>query len=185
MLEINLLPWRAILKEKNNKIKKFLFLYSIILIFLLFFINILLNFILQIYTEDINNLKNQLAELTNQTQKDAVNPVALITNQIHSNQDELISFFDSLIKNTPNGISWLTLSSQKNSITATGNADSIAVLTKFSYSYNLKRTILPMNITGIIHASNSIDSTDSIEFKLHLMRSDFPVLIQKKSHDAI
>ena len=185
MLEINLLPWRAILKEKNNKIKNFLFLYIFILIFLFFSITSLLNFILEIDTENSNNLKNQLAELTNQTQKEAVNPSALITHQIYSNQTELIGFFKSLIQNTPNGISWLTLISQKNGITATGNADSIAVLTRFVNAYNLKKNILFMNITGITHASNSINSIDSIEFKLHLTRSACPLPIQTETHDAI
>ncbi len=181
MLEINLLPWRTLLKEKHNRIKKNFFLSTVVLIFLLFLSHISLNFILQNTMDDRDNLKNQLTELTNQTSKDSINPSLSIINQIHATQAELIHFFDSLEQETPDGIIWETLNSKKNHIIAMGSADSVSVLTRFVNAYNSRKNALFINIVSI----KQDDRSSALKFKLHLMRSMPPLLKQPETHDNI
>jgi hypothetical protein len=181
MLEINLLPWRILLKEKNNRIKKFFLVSVFIFISLLFTIHVLLNFILQNNGDDIDNLKNQLTELKNQTHEDNINPGILIIDQIHANQAELIHFFEFLEQETPPEISWETFTSKKNHIIALGSADSISVITHLVNTYHSKKNALLMNIVSL----KKDDTSNVLQFKLHLMRSISPLLMNPKTHDNI
>jgi magnesium-transporting ATPase (P-type) len=181
MLEINLLPWRTLLKEKNKKIRKMFLLSIFILIFLLFTILILLNFILKNNTDYIDDLKNQLTELKNQTPKNTINTGMLIIDQIHANQAELIHFFEFLEQETSPEITWITFTSKKNHMIAIGSADSIPVLTHFVNTYHSKKNALSMNIVSI----KQDEYSNALQFKLHLMRSISPLLMSPKTHDNI
>lgn len=181
MVEINLLPWRAMVREENARQRK-LFLMALIGLILVGLVShIGLNWMLQTVDTRIADLQNQLTELTSQTQQSHFNPSLLIAEQIHSSQMELIHFFDNLYKTMQESVVWSEITNQKNHIVMTGNIDSFSILARFVSVYNEANKILPMTILSV---KNNADSS-AVLFHLQLTRAVSPFLSQIKNDDAI
>lgn len=179
MIEINLLPWRAILRAENAKRKKFFLicLGALTLIWIVSYIGFRL--ITQNYDTTIASLQNQLTELTSQTQQNPINPSLLIVDQIHASQLELLDFFKVLAQEMQGMIVWSAIVSKNNYILIRGNTDSFAILADFVGAYNMKNKVLPIDI---LNAKKNNDAS-SLQFNLRLARSVPSLLSQIKNDD--
>ncbi len=177
MVEINLLPWRAIAHAENIKKRK-LFIYSFgILLFLWLVSTILLGQVLQAYDSRISDLKNQLTELNSQTEQNHSNEVLPILEQIHASQYELIHFFKAVEKEVQGMVDWSAIITQKNHIVVTGNIDSVSMLTRFVQTYNSENKTQPMLIMNVKNDSISYAAL----FRLQLVRLILPFVNQLKN----
>lgn len=181
MVEINLLPWRAMVEEENARQRK-LFLTALAGLILLWLVShVGLNWMLQTVDARITDLQNQLTELTSQTQQSRFNPALLIAEQIHSSQLELIHFFEKSARYLQNKMMWSEIASQQNHISIKGNVDSFSILAEWVGAYNEENKLLPM---AILSAKDNADSS-AISFHLQLTRAVSPFLSQIKNDDAI
>ncbi|GEM_PF-4287598 len=181
MVEINLLPWRAMVREENARQRK-LFLMTLVGMMLLWVIvHVGLSWMLEAVDTRIGDLQNQLTELTSQTQQSHFNPSILIAEQIHSSQIELIHFFKLFSQAMQERVIWSEVTGQKDHIAITGNIDSFLILARLVSIYNEANKLLPM---AILSVKDNADSS-AISFRLQLTRAVSPFLSQIKNDDAI
>ncbi|MCD6039031.1 MAG: hypothetical protein K0S27_431 [Gammaproteobacteria bacterium] len=181
MVDINLLPWRAMIRAENEKKRNFFLLFLGLLILIWIVVHIGLNFAMQTYDIAIDHAKNQLDELTSQTQNNQTNSASSIVDQIHSSQLELIDFFKAVEEAAPGMMAWSSIESRKNHIVMTGNVDSFLALAQFVDDYNNKNRALAMNIVNV---KNDFGMT-AVQCRLQLIRSSFPFLSQINNDDNI
>lgn len=179
MIEINLLPWRAIIRAENEKRKKNFFIYLAILV-LIWLMNYLgFKLLGQSYDATLMRLQSQLTELSSQTQQSPPDYASLMIKQIHLNQLELLDFFTILTSRQSN-IVLSTIRNKNNYIMLKGDADSFVLLAHFVKAYNLKNKISPMTI---LSAKKSVNA-NSLQFNLRLPRSMPSFLGQIKNDDV-
>ncbi len=179
MIEINLLPWRAIARAENVKKRKFFLICFAALLMLWLMTHVGLSLIMKTYDTSIADLQNQLTELTSQTEQNHFNPSLLIVEQIHSSQLELIHFFRTIKQEMWEIVAWSEIASQNNHIIMTGSVDSLSTLAQFVNTYNAKNKLLPMTILSVKN-----DDTPAIQFRLQLVRTTLPFLSQVKNDDV-
>lgn len=181
MIAINLLPWRAMVREEIVKQRKLFLIVFGGLLLLGLITHMGCRFVLQTVDTRIDDLQNQLTELTNQTQQKHFDPALLIIDKIHSSQMELIHFFKIVSRSMIDHVVWSEIVSQKNHIAVTGNTDSFSILSKFVTSYNLANKLLVMTIMNVKNNANF----SGVSFRLQLTRAASPFMNQTKNDDAI
>ncbi len=179
MVEINLLPWRSMVRSENAKRRKIFLIFLGALCLLWIGVHVLCGFVMQTYDTTISHLQNELTELTSEIPQNHINPASLVIEQICSNHVELVHFFKILEQEARDIVFLSALTSKENEITITGNADSLISLTHFVRSYNRKNKTLPATILSANHAH----ADGSLQFHLRLIRSLPPLMRQVKNDD--
>lgn len=180
MVAVNLLPWRAILKKECQQHRQFFIMILGGLMAIAFVTHMAFVEWLQTMNSRVDDLKNHFMELTAQSSQSHYDPLLMMAEKIHSNQQELIQFFKSFNQICSDQLSWFELAAQKNHIIIKGNADSFLILAKEVHRYNLQNQIFKLTILSIKKVLNDA----GVLFSLQYARNASPLMSQMQNDDA-
>jgi len=179
MVDVNLLPWRVMLKEERMKQRQ-CFLIILASITLLWMITHLgFNCFLQAMDTHQQELQDQLITLSGQTQQKQVDSSFMMINQIQLNQKELLHFFKSIMNENS---MWSEIASKNNQINLFGMMDSYEMLTEFVKRYHFLNNTNLMTILNV----KTVENSSAISFHVQIARAVMTCLseIQKDNASA-
>lgn len=154
MLEINLLPWRTTLRERNERLRRWVLIFVITLsIIICSLIHIMMNYFSHKTQMNIQRLQNHLAQTDNKRSSDVDLQINQLIKQIRLTQTELLTFFNAI--SIAQGITWQSIESQNGPVLLTGKADAFKTLLWFIGQYNSAKhfQVKVMSITNIAYSS--------------------------------
>jgi Tfp pilus assembly protein PilN len=164
MVEINLLPWRACLREYNKKKRMQL---AIILSFLSLALFVILygwlNAKLHTEHEIVLRLQKQWAAVhKTPAQRDDIKSVLNRLTTLQDNQAQLSIFFKQLMQFTPEGMVWQTIIADNEQLLLTGSTTSFQLLLEFVKLFDGKQQGFQADIVKI----KSLPHSDLMQFSL-------------------
>lgn len=174
MVEINLLPWRAYMREyvKKRNLRRFI-ICLVMCALSLVTLHGGLSYKLYIENHRVHQLQKQLSTMDRPSKHVSpdIESLQVILKRFQHNQREVINFFEQLMQLTPEDIVWKSILSQDEQVILTGNTSSLQALLEFIKPFDGVKNSLRAEVMKI----KTLPHSDVLQFSVQFFQAITPL----------